>query len=222
MQAEINSDNNTPYTPPRVLKIAANILSDIFSPLLIPTYGMIMAVMLTQLQMLSAGVRLTACLGIAFITAVLPTTFIFILIRLGRVADTSISNPRERTAPYIAGIICQLCAATYVYAIHAPLWLIVFFLGAALTATISLLINRRWKISAHSGGIGGLAGIIFWLAYRDMLSGEGMLWVSLTVLLAGLISSSRLILNRHNLGQVAAGAALGFGCEFAALAIICN
>lgn len=218
----MNSESNSTYTVPRGLKLAANILSDVFSPLLVPTYGMILAVTLTQLCMLGAGVRLTACLGIAFITAVLPMTFIFILMRTGRVSDASISDPRERTAPYIASIVCYLGAAAYVFAIHAPLWLIVFFIGAALTSAIAMLITHWWKISAHTGGIGGLTGIIFWLAWRDMLLTDGMMWVSAAALLTGLLGSARLILNRHTLGQVAAGAALGFGVELACLTLVCN
>ena len=218
----MNSDNDKTTALPRGLTLTANIVNDVFSPLLVPTYAMIIAVMLTQLSILGVGVRVTACLGITFITALLPMTFIFILMRMGKVSDASISDPRERTAPYMATIICYLGASAYVYAIHAPLWLIIFFIGAALTSATAMLITHWWKISAHTGATGGLAGILFWLADRNILSGDGLLWVSLAFILVGLVASARLILNRHTLGQVAAGAALGFGIELATLMAVCH
>ena len=83
----------------------AHIISDVFCPLLTPTYAMIVAMCLTRLSFLPGGIRLWTTLGIFGITCMLPLVFILILLRTGRVSDMSISNPRHRRAPYWASII---------------------------------------------------------------------------------------------------------------------
>lgn len=77
----------------------------------------------------------------------------------------------------------------------------------------------RLEISAHATSAGGLAGIVSWLAFNHLAIGNAAAWVSGSVVLVGLIATSRLILNRHTLGQVCAGAALGFAVEFILLSL---
>lgn len=205
---------------PRWAVRTAQIISDVFSPLLIPTYGMVLAMTLTGLCILPAGVRLGATFGVAFITAFIPMLFIFILIRMGKVSDTSISDHRQRTAPYIVSILCYTGAAFYIAALHAPLWLMLFFAAAAGMSVISMIINHWWKISVHTGAAGGLAGIVFWLGANHVLSFHPLVVISCAFMLVGLLATSRLILRRHTLLQVVAGALLGFFCEYATLAIL--
>lgn len=197
----------------------AGIVSDIFSPLLIPTYGMIMAVTLTILRILPINARITATIGIAFITALIPFSFIMLLMRIGKVSDRSISDRRQRSVPLLAMILCYAGAAAYISAIHAPAWLVMFFVGATVTSAISLAITLRWKISGHTAASAGLAGIVFWFAENDIIDPHPLMWVSLSILIVGIVGWSRLVLRRHNLGQITAGAALGFFVEYLLLRI---
>ena len=80
--------------------IAAHILSDLFSPLLAPTYAMIAAMWLTRLHYLPLGTRIWATAGITVICALIPLVVIGILMRRGKVSDMSISNRRQRTMLY--------------------------------------------------------------------------------------------------------------------------
>ena len=200
-------DTNTSRKP---LAIAASLLSDIFSPLLVPTFGMAVALFLTRLHYLPLGVRLWALFGIFAITCLIPLTTILILMKAGKVSDASISDRKQRPIPYAVSILCYLGATFYVRYMGAPHWLEMFFLGAAAVSAISLIITYVWKISAHTGAVGGLASIIFWLACHGYIESHGLVWASAGFLLVGLISWARLYLNRHTLGQVAAGAALSF------------
>lgn len=197
---------------------AAHIVSDVFSPILMPTFAMASALWLTMMRYLPVGVRLWALFGVFAITAVVPFVFILILIKRGKVSDTSISDRSQRTAPYCASIICYLGAAFYLMALKAPMWLPGFFFGAATVSLLSLIITHWWKISAHVGAAGGVAAVIYWLAYRGMII-EPMLWVSVTILLVGVIAWARLYLDRHTPAQVLAGALMAFGVEYAVMCI---
>ncbi|MBD5174863.1 MAG: phosphatase PAP2 family protein [Bacteroidales bacterium] len=211
----------TPTTPqPGKFKLPANIVSDVFSPLLMPTYAMIAAMWLTPLCLLPVGNRVSATAGIAFITCIIPLVFIFTMIRLGRVADVSISDPRQRRAPYIVALLCYIGAAVFLASLKAPLWLVVFYGAGAIVLLLNLFITAKSKISAHTSAVGGTCALIFWLTLRGYLLFSPLVWVSVAVLMVGIMAWARLYLYRHTLGQVAAGAALSFSVVFVALCIL--
>ncbi|MDE6612525.1 MAG: hypothetical protein K2K22_08205 [Muribaculaceae bacterium] len=205
--------------PHTAASISAHILSDILSPLLTPTYAMVAAMWLTRLRYLPLSSRLWGTLGISAITALIPVVFIAILMKRGKVSDTSISDPNQRTAPYCATILCYLMAGAYMFALHAPMWLVGFFGGAALTAAVALLITHWWKISAHMGGIGGLSALIYWLGYNGFIDRSPLAWISLTAALAGLLAWARLFLRHHTLMQTLAGVSLSFAIVYTTVSV---
>ncbi len=213
----MTDDSNKPHK--NALERTAQILSDFFSPIVVPTYGTALALWITPLNILPERIRFGVMAMIALITAVVPTATIVTMIRLGRVSDMSISNRRERFIPFMVTIACYIAAAIYLGAVHAPAWLSLFFIGAAVSSLIAMLITLGWKISAHATSAGGLAGIVSWLAFCHLAIGNAAAWVSGSIVLVGLVATSRLILKRHTLGQVCAGAVLGFAVEFILLSL---
>ena len=207
------STNNSPLT------ITAHIISDVFAPLLVPTYAMLVAMFMTRLAILPVGPRLWAIAGVFVITAVIPFVLIWSLIRMGKVSDTSISDRSQRTIPYIASVLCYAGAAVYLICLKAPAWLWAFFIGASVMSIISLVITRWWKISAHTGAVGGLCGGIFFLAWKHMLLYIPLFWVCASMVLVCLMAWARLYLNRHTPLQTLAGAVAGFVIILVSLSI---
>ncbi len=203
-------DNNSKRTPARV---AAHVISDVFSPMLVPSYAMIAALTLTPMNLLPTSPKVWSTGGVFFITAIIPMLFILMLIRMGRVSDTAITDRNERTAPFCATILCYIGAAFFVRYLRAPYWIQNFYLAAAMVSAISLLITHWWKISAHTGAMGGFAGIIFWMAQQGLMVSAPLVWISVAVLLLGLVAWARLYLDKHTVLQTLAGAVLGFGTE---------
>ena len=197
----------------------AQVSSDVFSPLLIPTYAMIFVMWLTPLLILPFGTKAWAAGGVFVITCVIPLLIIFCLIKLGKVSDTAISNRSERTLPFAASVACYVGAAWFMSSLNAPRWLTVFFLGAALVSLLAMIITRWWKISAHTGAVGGLAGIIFWLGQKKLILEDPLICLSVTIALVALIAWARLYLKRHTPLQVLCGATLGFSVELVLLNI---
>jgi len=84
----------------------------------------------------------------------------------------------------------------------------VLLIGAVLVQIALIPISMRWKISAHSATIGGLVGGILGLSFR--LQENPVHLLSVLILIAGLVGTSRLILQKHTESQVYAGFFTGF------------
>lgn len=203
----------------KALKITAVAVSDVFSPLLMATYAMIVALWLTPMRLLPTDVRAWSTVGVFLITGVIPAALVALLMRMGHVSDASISDRRQRAVPFAFTVFCYLGAAFFIGALHAPAWMVRFLGGAAVVAAVELFVSFAWKISAHTAGVGGLAALVFWLANRGALVADGMTLISVAVMLTGIVAWARLFLHRHTVLQTLAGACLGFGVILGALAL---
>ncbi len=199
----------TSETKKGILTKIAQVISDVFSPIVMPTYMMALAMWITPLVIIPERVRFATMGIIAALTAILPVAAIFALIKLGKVGDVSISNPKERLLPYSISIVCYIAAILFLRSIHVPLWLSNFYIGAAVAALLASAITLRWKISAHGSAVGGFAAGLYWMAVHNLLLSGSLYWVAGGILLCGLVGTSRLILGRHTPAQVFAGFALG-------------
>ncbi|MCM1021276.1 MAG: hypothetical protein NC343_03680 [Muribaculum sp.] len=188
----------------------AKITSWILSPLLIPTYGTAMALWLTVYNTLSPGIIWRVVAMVWAITCLVPVIAILIMWRMHVVADPGLNNRTERSIPYLLTIVCYIIAVFYLRFIHAPYWMWMFFVAGACAAVVSLVVNLRWKISAHMAATGGLVAMSFRIASLQVAVVDMWPVITCLVLLAGLLGSSRILLRCHTLAQVLAGTANGF------------
>ncbi|WP_289699727.1 phosphatase PAP2 family protein [Duncaniella muris] len=196
------------------MKRISEILSVLFSPLLVPTYGMIMAAFLTILRYLPVNLLCTA-VGITFvITCLIPVSIIMALFRSGMVSDPGLNERKERYLPYGAVVLCYLGCGFFFFKASAPLWLPMFFAGAALATVINVAVNYWWKISAHAAAMGGLVALLFRIVASHYALYNMNLWLSTVIILAGAVMTARVYLGRHTLRQVLAGCANGFICVY--------
>ena len=97
--------------------------------------------------------------------------------------------------------------------LQVPLFLGLVSVGATVAIALVALINRRWKISAHLTGLGGLVGGI--LSYCVGIGalptyGTIFVWLGLSLLLM----YARVYLDAHTPAQVCVGWLLGIACTF--------
>ena len=180
---------------------------------------MAVSMWMTPLVVLPEKVRIIATSVVVVLTAILPTATIITLLKLGKVSDMSLSNRSERPIPYLVSVICYGAAVWYLISVRAPQWLVAFYVGAAVTSIVAFLITLRWKISAHASAIGGFTAAILWLTLHNLILLGPVYWACGSILLCGLIGTSRLILNRHTPAQVFAGYALGGAAVYITLCI---
>ena len=189
-------------------------VSTVFSPLLVTTYGVILAMSLTFLAVLPATTRLLTVGMLFFMSAVIPAVSIMVMKRLGMVSDHSLSERSERTPAYLISAVCYIAAAIYLMKVHSPDWLWLFVAGGLLSLVINVVITRWWKISAHMTAMGGLVALLFRFQLSYIAIYDMQWWIIGAIVLTGIVGSARIYRERHDLWQVLAGTACGFVCVF--------
>lgn len=196
------------------MRLFSNIISGMFHPLLMVTYGVVLALTFTYLAIYPPTMKLLLAGGTFLSTAVILGAFIFMMVKNGAAVDLELSDRHERVVPYLIFITSIMVCAFYMYKMMLPFWFISLLLGACVALILALLINFFWKISAHAIGIGGLLGGIMGVARIHLINPY---WAFIIVILiAGLVGTSRIFLKRHTPMQVYAGFCLGFICTFVA------
>lgn len=197
----------------RIMVGLSRFASAMLSPLLVPTYGVLIALWCSYLSAYDMGLRVTVLLVVGGITCVLPMFFITTLHHFKLITDKNLVDRKERLLPFIFALVCYVAAAFYLYTrVHAPMWMVMFCVGGAFAVTISAVVNLWWKISAHMAGMAGIVALIYNM-HVLVTEAFNLVWVLMVaVLLCGMLGSARIILGRHTLGQVLAGALNGFLC----------
>lgn len=200
------------YNLNRLIAGSARFFSSVLSPLVMPTYGVFLVLWTSVLCLLPMGTRFMVLIMVLGITCVLPIICIGVLHHFKIISSKQLDKRRERRLPYAFAVVCYIAAALYLNSIHSPMWFVMFAAGGALSCLVVLIVNLWWKISAHMTGIGGIVALLFQIHVQG-LSAFNLFWLlCFTILLAGLLGSSRMVLKRHDLLQVLAGFTVGYTC----------
>lgn len=183
----------------------ASVVSTLFSPLLVPTYAVGLSLATTILVLTPLRTRVGVVAAIFMITCVFPMLVIGVLWKAGYVTDPGLNKRTERTVPYLVTMASYIGAGFYLWRVHAPLWLVMFLVGAIFASLTSLVVNRWWKISAHMAAMGGLLGLTIGIGMSSLNVENMVWWIVAVAIMCGAVGSSRLILKRHTPMQVLAG-----------------
>jgi membrane-associated phospholipid phosphatase len=191
----------------------AKIISYFLHPLLMPTYGFTLILFTKNYFSTFTPLNLKLIiLAVTFVfTFLLPTINALILLKMGRIRSLEMETSKERMVPYGSTALYYFALYYLFYNADFPSVFKIVVLGAAISILLTLFINLKWKISAHSIGIGGVAGAMLGITYRLQID---MHWILMLVIVcAGFVGYARLKLNAHNPSQVYAGFGLGFIVE---------
>jgi len=192
----------------KILSTTAQFTSIVFHPLLIPTIGFLLLFNSGfYFAILPWSVKKFIMLVVFISTCVLPALSIGLL-SLNPKFDMNMVKNSDRVLPLMLSSVFYYLG--YQILQRLPIFPIYnFFILASILVQIALLvISLKWKISAHSAAIGGLVGGFFGLSFR--LQENPILILVILIMIAGLVGTARLILEKHNSSQVYAGFLLGF------------
>lgn len=159
----------------------------------------------------SSSVKLII-LSITFIfTFLLPTVNALVLLKMGRIKSLEMETLNERIIPYTSAALYYFALYYLFYNAEFPNIFKILILGAAISVLLTLFISLKWKISAHTIGIGGIAGASLGIIYRLQLDLNFILMIS--ILFSGIVGYARLKLNSHTPAQVYSGFVVGFLIE---------
>ncbi len=188
----------------------ARLVSMLFTPFYLPLFGVIILFTLSHLALLPIEYRLQVVALIYLFTILLPTWLIHFYRQHQGWTLIELGHRERRVVPYIISILC------YLSCVWILTWLNVFHFVSSIVMTalmvqiVCAIINVWWKVSTHSAAIGGMGGAL--LVFAEIFTFNPIWWFSLTLLVAGLLGSARIILRQHSLGQVVAGFGVGFVC----------
>lgn len=199
-----------PQAPEGLMTLWSHFMSIVFSPIVVPTYGIIAVFMLSMFSYAPAASKWIIT-GIVFgITGVIPAAAIYVLTKFGDVKDMALTRRSDRLFPYIITAACLLACGFYLTKTGLPGWVGYFYIGAGIATVINLIVNFFWKISAHGAGIGGLIAMFVILNHYGLPSYNLWGWVIAAVIVAGLLGTARVWLWRHTPMQTIAGEIVGF------------
>ncbi len=191
------------------MRQVALLVSVVFHPLLLPFYLTLLLYSLRPVSLVaySGDSLLILSLLVLVYTVLFPAVFIFIRYKQQKISDVQVLIAEERTVPYLFTLSMMLLLIFTFYRLRLPIVMISGLLGATFSLAATILINLRWKISAHTVGIGGL--LTFIVLIHDQLTYQSPGLLPSLLLGAGLVGTSRLVMQAHSLAQVAAGYLVG-------------
>ena len=198
------------YNLNRLIAASSRFFSTVLLPLFMPSFGVFLVLWVSVMCLLPMGTRITVLVVVFGITCVLPVLVIGLLHHRGLISDKRLDKRHERFIPYIFAALCYAGATAYLSHIHSPMWFTMFMAGGTLACVVSLVVNLWWKISAHMAGIGGLVALLYQIHVQGLSAFNLFGLLCFTILLAGVLGTSRIALRKHDLLQVLAGFANGY------------
>lgn len=195
------------------MKSISHVISTVFQPLLMPTYGIMLLFVYTYFGVIYSHQFWQIVSPVILFSFAIPAILIFLLFRMGIISDLSLKVRRERFYPYLITLLSYSAMIVFYYRMHMPRWFMMIMAASVAIMVIAIFITLLWKISAHMFGIGGLIGGAMAVSFYVERSNPYYMFMGLFII-AGLVGTSRLILKRHTLSQVIAGFLLGFPVSF--------
>ena len=182
-------------------------MSLVFTPFYLPTVGLLALFSLSYLSLLPFGYKLQVMGIVYFFTILLPTLLIHIYRRHQRWTLIDIGRRERRMVPYVLSILCYFTCVYIMKQIHIPHFMSSIVIAALGIQIVCAVINAWWKISTHTAAIGGVVGAIF--VFAAIFGFNPIPWLCITILLAGLLGTSRMVLRQHSLAEVVVGFIVG-------------
>lgn len=140
-----------------------------------------------------------------------PITMFVIMRKRNMISDNDAMIKDQRTLPYFIAIIFYAIGLLIMILTKVSIISIAFWFCYISNTIITILINKYWKISAHSMGASGAAAALFFVVG----------WSSfVAVIITILVGWSRIELKCHTLQQVIAGIVLAFVSVYVQMKII--
>ena len=190
--------------------LAARLISMVFTPFYLPTVGLICLFMFSYLSQMPWSYKFQLLTMVYLLTVVIPTVLIHFYRRHHGWSLIDLGQKERRAVPYVISILCYFLCIYLMEFLHIPHFMMSIVTAALFIQITCAMINVWWKISTHTAAIGGVAGGLF--VFAEFFGFNPVWWLSLTLILAGILGTSRMILRQHSLAQVVAGFLVGVVC----------
>ena len=207
-----------PETPsqPFFIKFLAKIISYIFHPLFIPVYltYLIIEIRSYQFAFINPSDRRLLMLLVIISFSFIPLMSILLLRALNFIDSIYLRTQKERIVPYIICMTFYFSVWFYFKKNHYQPDLVSMALGVFNASVAAFVINIVMKISMHAIAMGVMTTFVALLAFTD--SSSYSLYLAITLLLSGIVCTSRLIVSDHSPKEIYFGFVIGGLSQLAA------
>ena len=186
----------------------ARIISTVFVP---PSFTIIIFTIFA-ITLESETSKILSTISIAVILGFIAPVALFLIFRKrGKVTDQDASIKEERTIPFFIALVFYLIGLFLMIRFNLNIISIAFWFCYISNTLITIIINKYWKISAHSMGASG--------PFAALIYAFGVIGLFLFPVVI-LVGWSRIKLKCHSLSQVVAGILLAFFSTFIQMSLI--
>ena len=196
----------------------SKIISVLFEPFYFPVIAFAVLLLFSYMSLLPVSVKLTVILIVYVFTVALPLLSIYLYRKINGWTRHQASRRTRRLVPYVLSMMCYGCCLYVMMRMRMPHFMSGILVGALAIQLVCTIVNRWFKISTHSAAAGGVIGAL--LAFSLLFSFDPTWWLCLTIVIAGAVGSSRIVLRQHTLSQVAVGTIVGFICGFISILFV--
>lgn len=192
--------------------LAARIISMIFTPFYLPLVSLVALFIFSYMSRLPLFYQLKVVTLVYLFTVFLPSILIHLYRRYQGWTTFQMGRKERRMVPYIIAIMCYFTCYYLMTVMRIPQFMANIVVTALAIQVVCALVNIWWKICIHMAGIGGMAGAL--LAISLVFQFNPLWWLSVIILVAGLVGTARMILRQHSLRQIVGGFVVGAVCGF--------
>lgn len=214
--AMANNASGKNYFNP-VLRFFGQLISYVFHPLFITSYVMAFLLFLHPAAFVGIETRLKVLrfVHVFVFDAVFPAFSVFLLWRLQFITSIHLRTVKERILPYIIAMIFYWWTwNVFKHLSDMPAMAVHFSLGAFLALCGAWMCNIYFKISMHTVAMGGALMFFLLLSFNDPYTSG--LYLSVALLVAGLVCTARLIAGAHTPFEIWSGLFIGLLAQWVA------
>ena len=187
--------------------IASRVVSMVFTPFYLPTLGLLALFSFSYLSLLPFQYKAIVIDIVYFFTILLPTLLIHVYRRHQHWNLIELGQRERRMVPYVLSILCYFTCVYIMRSLHIPHFMSSIVVAALCIQIICAIVNGWWKISTHTAAIGGVVRAL--LALTAIFGFNPLPWLCITIIIAGILGTSRMILRQHSLSEVVSGFLVG-------------
>ena len=186
----------------------AKVLNAIFTPIILPTVGVIILLMISGFGVLPDNIKLLT-IWIFFTFSLLLPVILITLFRLYQGwSKQQLMEKERRTVPYTIAIVCYLFCYYLLCRYQITFHIKCIIITALLTLTFCALLNQKMNISTHCAAMGGATGLLVIYSLQHFQFNPTW-WLCLIIILSGVIGSCQIILRNHNFPETFVGYSIG-------------
>lgn len=188
--------------------VLAKMFTLLFAPHYFPLLCLLVLMGFSYMRIFPLNYKIFLLIIVYLFTIAIPLLLIFLYRKVVGITRRQMSQREMRTMPYVISIMCYFVCYHVLTSLIVPHFVVSVVLASLFVQMACALVNCWYKISTHSAAAGAVNGAL--IAFSFIFHFNPIWWLCATLVIAGCVGSSRLLLRRHSLAEVNAGLLLGF------------